>query len=341
MPEMDGVEFVRRLLESRYDGAFILVSGEDERVLNMAETLIRAHGFTVLGHLSKPFTREGLQQLMARSAQRQPAGAVRTPHSAESVARGLAEGEFINYYQPKVSVATGAIVGAETLVRWRHPEAGLVLPDQFIGVAEEAGLIDDLTRFVLREALREARAWRGAGLNLRIAINVSMDNLSSVEFAEFVVREARSSGVAPQDIILEITESRLMLDQRAPLEVLTRLRLMRFGLAIDDFGTGHSSLTKLRDIPFDELKIDRGFVHGAQRDPTARAIFEASLALGKKLGMVVVAEGVEDAEDWELVRRSDCDLAQGYHIARPMRAIELPDWIAYWNRDHASDLGQV
>ena len=121
-------------------------------------------------------------------------------------------------------------------------------------------------------------------------------------------------------ITLEVTESRLMLDQRAPLEILTRLRLKRFRLSIDDFGTGHSSLAQLRDIPFDELKIDQSFVHGASRDQTARAIYAASLGLGQQLGMAVVAEGVEDREDWDLVRRTKCDLAQGYFIARPMPA---------------------
>jgi EAL domain-containing protein (putative c-di-GMP-specific phosphodiesterase class I) len=122
-----------------------------------------------------------------------------------------------------------------------------------------------------------------------------------------------------------------MLDQRAPLEVLTRLRLKRFRLSIDDFGTGHSSLTQIRDIPFDELKIDRNFVRGAWQDDTARAIYDASLNLGKQLGMEVVAEGVEDRDDWDMVRRTKCDLAQGFFIARPMPAVDLPAWIESWN----------
>jgi EAL domain-containing protein (putative c-di-GMP-specific phosphodiesterase class I) len=248
----------------------------------------------------------------------------------------------VNFYQPKVVVANAALDGVETLVRWRHPTDGLVFPDQFIGMAEEHGLIDALTRTVLRGAFAQANAWRRAGLHLRVAVNVSMDNLSSVDFAEYVAREAALADVAPQDVLLEITESRLMLDQRAPLEVLTRLRMKRFRLAIDDFGTGHSSLTQLRDIPFDELKIDRSFVHDAWRDQTARAIYDASLALGNKLGMVVVAEGVENREDWELLRRTDCGLAQGYFIGHPMPAAELPSWIDSWNermRRETADTG--
>lgn len=331
MPEMDGIEFVRNLVEHNYTGSLILVSGEDERVLQMAEKLVLAHRITVLGHLKKPVSLAELSTLMEKSIRVQ--SAPQTPknaYSADQVRAAIANGELVNYYQPKVAVASGAVIGVETLVRWRHPVDGLVFPDQFIGVAEDHGLIDDLTRVVLKSAMAQAKAWQQAGLRLHVAVNVSMDNLSSVAFVDFVAGAAVAAGVAPQDIVLEVTESRLMLDQRAPLEVLTRLRLKRFRLSIDDFGTGHSSLTQLRDIPFDELKIDQGFVHGAWRDETARAIYDASLGLGKQLGMEVVAEGVEDRNDWDLMRRTGCDLAQGYFIARPMPAADLVGWMESW-----------
>lgn len=332
MPKMDGIEFVRKLVEHNYTGSLILVSGEDERVLRMAEKLVQAHRITVLGYLNKPVLLARLSTLMEK--------AVRVPHvlrtakkvyGADELRAAIANGELVNYYQPKVAIATGAVVGAETLVRWRHPADGLVFPDQFISVAEEHGLIDELTRAVLTGAMAQTKAWHQAGLQLRVAINVSMDNLLSVAFADFVAGAAVAAGVAPQDIVLEVTESRLMLDQRAPFEVLTRLRLKRFRLSIDDFGTGHSSLAQLRDISFDELKIDRSFVHGAWHDETARAIYDASLGLGKELGIAVVAEGVEDLDDWNLVRRTRCDLAQGYFIARPMPAADLAGWIESWN----------
>jgi EAL domain-containing protein (putative c-di-GMP-specific phosphodiesterase class I) len=333
MPDMDGVEFIRRLVEFNYSGSLVLVSGEGERVLHMAEKLIRAHSISILGRLGKPFSRPALTAIMARALQvRRKEAPPRKVYDAEEVAAAIAGRQLVNFYQPKVEVASRTVVGVEALVRWEHPLDGLVFPDQFIGVAEEHGLIDDLTHVVLHDALRQTRAWQVAGLELRMAVNVSMDNLSSLTFAEFVAQEAVQAGVAPQDIVLEVTESRLMLDQRAPLEVLTRLRMKRFGLAIDDFGTGHSSLSQLRDIPFDELKIDRRFVHDAWKDPTDRAIYDASLALGKQLGMVVVAEGVEDERDWEMLRTTNCELAQGYYIARPMRAEAVPGWIEEWKR---------
>lgn len=331
MPRMDGIEFVRKLVEHHYTGSVILVSGEDERVLRMAENLIKAHGMTVLGHLKKPVSLDGLARLMelAVQAQRraQPAA---NAYGADELRAAILGGELVNYYQPKVAVATGAVVGVETLVRWAHPADGLVYPDRFIGLAEEQGMIDDMTRVVLTEAFRQGRIWEQEGLQLKVAVNVSMDNLRSVTFADFVAEAAIAAAVRPENILLEITESRLMRDQRAPLEILTRLRLKRFRLSIDDFGTGHSSLTQLRDIPFDELKIDQTFVHGAWRDTTARAMFDASLGLGKQLGMVVVAEGVEDRDDWNMVRRTQCDIAQGYFIARPMPAGEIAAWIVSW-----------
>ncbi|NDP47035.1 MAG: EAL domain-containing protein [Sulfuriferula multivorans] len=332
MPEMDGIEFVRKLVEHNYTGNLILVSGEDERVLKMAEKLIQAHRITVLGHLNKPVSLDLLSMLMEKSVHMHAVPQSTThAYSVDELRTAIDAGELVNYYQPKVSVTTGAVVGVETLVRWRHPVDGMVFPDQFIGIAEDHGLIDDLTRVVLKDAMAQSKAWQQAGLRLRVAVNVSMDNLSSVAFADFVAGAATAVGVAPQDIVLEVTESRLMLDQRAPLEVLTRLRLKRFRLSIDDFGTGHSSLTQLRDIPFDELKIDQSFVRGAWRDDTARAIYDASLSLGKQLGMEVVAEGVEDRDDWDMVRRTKCDLAQGFFIARPMPAADLPGWIESWN----------
>jgi EAL domain-containing protein (putative c-di-GMP-specific phosphodiesterase class I) len=194
---------------------------------------------------------------------------------------------------------------------------------------------------VIRNALVQAKKWLTAGLHLHIAINVSMNNLTSLTFADFVYQEAMTAGVSPLDIMLEVTDSRLMLDQRIPLEVLTRLRLKRFRLSIDDFGTGHSSLTQLRDIPFDELKIDQSFVRGARHDDTARAIYHASLALGQQLGMAVVAEGVEDIEDWKMVKNSQCEQAQGYFIGRPMQATDLPQWLAEWTqRMQPTSVGQ-
>lgn len=332
MPEMDGVEFLRNLARIGYTGRLVLVSGEDERILRTAEKLARAHQLDVLGVLNKPVAREQLEQLLdgAFAPTAKVPRADRRVYEPEELARAIANGELVNYYQPKVALATGAVVGAECLVRWRHPEHGLVFPDQFIGVAERHGLIDALTHAVLAQALAQVRAWREAGLAWRVAVNVSMNNLVRVDFSDLALAEITRAGVATTDLVLEVTESRLMEDPLAPLDILTRLRLKRVGLSIDDFGTGHSSLAQLRDMPFDEIKLDRSFVHGVRDNDTLRAIFDASHGMARQLGMEIVAEGVEDWEDWEFLRERGCDLAQGYFIARPMPAADLPRWLAGW-----------
>jgi EAL domain-containing protein (putative c-di-GMP-specific phosphodiesterase class I)/FixJ family two-component response regulator len=331
MPQMDGIEFVRKLVERDYAGSLVLVSGEDERLLRMANRLVHAHHITLLGHIRKPLSLAALTLVMDRWAPAPRAcSKAQVAYDADELRAAIAHGGMVNHYQPKVDVATGAVVGVEALVRWQHPVEGLVAPDRFIPLAEDAGLIDALTRIVLARAMADAAAWQRAGLRLRVAVNISMVNLASVDFADFVVGAAAAAGVAPQDVLLEVTESQLMTDLRAPLEVLTRLRLKRFGLSIDDFGTGHSSLTQLQDIAFDELKIDHGFVHGAWRDDSVRAMYYTSLGLGLHLGMKVVAEGVEDREDWDFVRDTGCELAQGFFIAHPMPVAALAGWIPAW-----------
>lgn len=332
MPEMDGIEFVRHLVERRFAGSLVFLSGEDQRTLQSIEKLARAHTLLVLGSLRKPVNPEALGALFDKwspplAVQMRP---TKRTYTGDEVRTAIANRDLINYYQPTVAVADGHVVGVETLVRWRHPVDGMVYPDQFIGVAEANGLIDDLTRVVLSDALAQARNWHDAGLALRVAVNISMDNLASLDFADFVISQAAQAGVAAKDLVLEVTESRLMGDQRVPLEILTRLRLKRFGLSIDDFGTGHSSLSQLRDIPFDELKIDQSFVHGAATNSTARAIFDASLGLAQQLNMEIVAEGVEDQADWDFLQSTECHLAQGYFIARPMPEADIPGWIENW-----------
>jgi EAL domain-containing protein (putative c-di-GMP-specific phosphodiesterase class I)/CheY-like chemotaxis protein len=330
MPRMDGIEFLRGLAEQSYTGSVVLLSAEGERVLQMTEKLVQAHRMTVLGHLRKPVSQSALATIVQKWQPAATIDAMPENYGPGELRAAMDRGELENHYQPKVAIASATLVGVETLVRWRHPSDGLVTPDRFVAVAEEHGLIAELTRGVLARAFEHSAGWRRDGLSLGIAVNVSMENLADPGFADEVLALAGRLGATPRDITLELTESRLMLDQRVALEALARLRIRRFRLAIDDFGTGHSSLLQLRDIAFDELKIDQAFVHGAWRDATMRAIFEASLGLGRQLGIEVVAEGVRDRDDWNLVARSGCDLAQGHFIGAAMPASRIPDWIAAW-----------
>lgn len=332
MPEMDGIEFMRQLVALRYRGSLILVSGEDERLLQAAEKLALSHNLTALGRLSKPVSPESLSMLLEQwlPASQLKSLTAKPVYSADEVHMAILNGELVNYYQPKVDTVSGKVVGVESLVRWRHPQHGMVFPDQFIGVAEAHGLINALTRVVIGEAFAQTQAWQDSGLHLQVAINISMDNLTALDFVDYLVAAAASARIEPSDIVLEVTESQLMQDMSVSLEILTRLRLRRFNLSIDDFGTGYSSLNQLRDIPFGELKVDRSFVHGAASDNTLLAIYAASMNLARQLGMKTIAEGVEDRVDWDFIRSTGCDVGQGYFIAKPMPASEIPDWIAAW-----------
>jgi len=332
MPQMDGVEFLRKLAGIGYGGAIVVISGEDRRVLRTVENLARAQGLAMLGYLEKPVKSDQLARVLAdwQSLPRSVTALKVAPSSLDDLRRGLSNREFVAFFQPKVEIATGRMVGVEALARWRHPVRGIVGPDSFIAVAERHGLIGTLTELMLSETLSQARTWRRQGLPLKVAINVSMEDLVRLDFPELVVGQAEAAGIFPFDITLEVTESRLMNNPVVPLDILTRLRLKRVGLSIDDFGTGYSTLAQLKDIPLDELKLDRSFVQGATRDSAARAILESSVDLAKKLDMSVVAEGVETRDDWDLVAALGCDLAQGYFIGKPMPGADVPAWLETW-----------
>jgi EAL domain-containing protein (putative c-di-GMP-specific phosphodiesterase class I)/CheY-like chemotaxis protein len=328
MPQTDGIELLRRLAEGGYRGAVALMSAAGERVRESAVRLAAELGLRPVGHVGKPASPEALLALVQRWHRRLPAPRAAAPRrtSASELERALTAHEFVLHYQPKLSLADGSLVGVEALVRWRHPREGLVYPDAFIGLAEEHGLIDALTDEVLSLALAQARQWRELGLAPRVAVNVSMDNLRRLDFPERVLARLAEHALAPSDLLLEVTESRLMSDPRAAFDILTRLRLHGVALAIDDFGTGHSSLVQLRDLPFDELKIDRGFVRRCGELASHHTIVKASAAMASQLGMRSVAEGVEDHADWEAARAAGCDVAQGYYISRPMAGELLPLW---------------
>lgn len=337
MPGMDGVQFLRHLAQRRFRGALALVSGEDERVVQSVARLAQAHRLRLVGTLRKPVPLESLRNLLAtlpQAAGNTVLRPVRKTYDPGELRHAIFDGQLVVHYQPQVALSDADVVGAEALVRWRHPVDGLVYPDQFIADAEAFGLIDALADAVLAVALADARRWRDEGLALRMSVNVSIDNLKSLDFPDRVVRQVRDAGVAPEDLVLEITESQAMRDPVALLDIAARLRLKRIGLSIDDFGTGHSSLQKLRDMPFDELKLDRGFVHGAAQDPALHAILQANLEMAQQLALRTVAEGVEDRADWDCLRALGCDLAQGWFIARPMPANEVPNWVRDWRLRH-------
>jgi EAL domain-containing protein (putative c-di-GMP-specific phosphodiesterase class I) len=331
MPGMDGVEFLSRLNADGFAGSVILVSGEGPRMIHSVRKLLEGSRLRVLGALEKPARRKPLEALL--KAWEAPLPVPPAPGAAydrsELQAAVQAE-QWLLHFQPKVEVQSGRLAGVEALLRWNHPRDGELPPERFIALAEECGLIDTMTDWVVGTALRQVARWQAGGSSVPVSINVSMSSLASPGFARRLGERVRACSVAPKSITLEVSERRLMSPERVPLENLIRLRLQRFGLAIDDFGTGHSSLAQLRDVPFTELKIDEGFVHGARSNPIIRPILDCGVGLAKRLGMVSVAEGVQTEEDWQLVREVGCEQAQGWFIGPPMPGDQLFVWQAHW-----------
>lgn len=328
MPGMDGIEFLRHLAVRQHAPAVILISGEAESILNTAVRLGRAHGLRVLGAMTKPFKLAPFRVLLQRvdGDHGSTQGLSIAPLTPEEIRSGLRGDAVELVFQPKVSVGNGALTGVETFLRWRAGDGTLKGPGAVIPIAEASGLINELTEQVFRMAMVQCSAWRAAGYDFTIAVNVSMHDLNRYDFPEFVVDTARRRGVDPASIVLEITESQIMSDVIKPLEILSRLRLKGVGLSIDDYGTGASSMQQLKRVPFTELKIDREFVTGACEDSAARAMLTSSIKLGKDLGLRVVAEGVETEAEWKLVARRGVDLVQGYYVARPMSAAQFEAW---------------
>ncbi|TKJ19021.1 hypothetical protein A6V29_10670 [Blastococcus sp. CCUG 61487] len=245
----------------------------------------------------------------------------------EQLRAALDTDQLLPHYQPKLDVPTGAVVGVEALVRWEHPERGLLRPDVFLPLAEQAGLMRRLALQVLEQSLRDLRAWRAAGQDLTVAVNLSVSNLQDVALPDQVAMLLEACEVPAESLILEITEDVLMADAARSQQVMAALRRMGIRLSIDDYGTGYSSLSYLRALPVDELKLDRSFVSSLAGDERAAAIVRSTLQLARDLEMDMVVEGVEDAETLDVLRTWGCQTAQGYHIGRPMPADEFASWL--------------
>ncbi len=233
--------------------------------------------------------------------------------------RALDEQQFVLHYQPQIDIDTGRITGAEALIRWQHPERGLVSPTQFIPVAEERGLIGRIGEWVLKETCRQNKAWQAAGLPfIAVAVNLSALQLQRKTITMETADILRDCHLAPRYLELELTESAVMRDAEKTIATMHELKALGVQLSLDDFGTGYSSLSQLKRFPFDKLKIDQSFVRGLPDDPDDLALTTAIIAMGKALKLTVIAEGVETKEQWKVLQSLGCDEIQGYIVARPM-----------------------
>ncbi len=241
--------------------------------------------------------------------------------------RAIDQEELVLHYQPKADVRTGSVCGAEVLCRWQHPRLGLLGPDRFIPAAEETGLIEPLTQYVLDHALAQSRLWHLAGWDMPISVNVGAQCLHDPTFPDQVARVLERHDRPVDVLTLEITESAIIADPHRATDVLLRLRELGVRLSIDDFGTGYSSIAYLRTMPVHEMKIDRSFTTNMRSDANSGAITRSLLGLAHNLELQVVAEGVEDEETWTALAALGCDIVQGYHLSKPLPADEFAAWL--------------
>ena len=330
MPNMDGIKFLRHLEQRHFGGAVAIVSGEHDTVISLAESVAKAHNLNIVGTLQKPLRADALDQLIDSASSAMAAPTQTSPNviGPADLRAAITQGDIISYYQPKVDTKSGHIVGAEALARWQHPELGLISPGHFIPLAEQSNLIGDLTERILDTALDDARYWpAGHAKSISCAINISVDALNDIDLPDRIAQRVANAGLQSSQIVIEVTESSILKREATPMEVLARLRLKGFDLSIDDFGTGYSNIEQLRYFPFSELKIDQSFVSEMETDAFALESVRASIELGKKLGLRLVAEGVETKSVYDLVAGRGVDQVQGYLFGKPMPQDQFVRWL--------------
>lgn len=329
MPGVDGVEVIQRLAEMGCDATLIIVSGVDSRVLDAAQRSARQHCLPLAGALSKPFSRGALATLLetgqSSSKLTLVAAQPQTTPSSDELAHALSVGEIGPVFQPKVRCSDGGLIGYEALARWTRGETTICGPDIFVPLAERTGQAARLTEVIADRSL----AWLGssfATLPHTVAINIPAQCLQDDRSVRVVADACARYGVAPERVVLEVTESGAIDPDSGALDVLTRARLMGMKLSIDDFGVGYSSLVQLARMPFSEIKIDRSFVAELCHSSESQAIVAAIIGMSEGLGMTTVAEGVEDLDTYMRLREMGCYAAQGYFIGRPMASARALAW---------------
>lgn len=317
MPGGDGVEMIRWLSQIGSRASVILISGVDARTLNAARRLALDHGLNLAGVLEKPVELGDLRQILGAAAT-----ADIFPTQADLVA-AIENGEMILEYQPKVSLAEPwKVESVEALVRWHHPEKGIIRLDDFLPAVERHGQMAQLTDCVLETSFKQCAAWQKEH-PLSVAVNLHPSLLSDLEFPDRAAELLRRHQLQGRNLIVEVTESGAMADPTATMEILTRLRLMGFRVSMDDFGTGYSSLLQLHRMPFSEIKIDKSFVLNIEHDREARLIVRAIADLGRNLELATCAEGVETRSALAHIQEANCEMAQGYLFSRSLPANEV------------------
>ncbi len=335
MPGLDGIELIQKIGEESYAGRILRVSGEDPRVIRSAQRLVEAMRMSLIGAMPKPTKIEALGVLLSGAADAETSAPVRAEIPREQIQSGLETRQFVNFYQPKVNVDTGAVVGWEALIRWEHPVHGLLSPARFLPEMEAGGFGDALLMHVLTGPTGALNLLREQ-LNLgdqafKVAVNLADSNLFDPRLPEKLLEPMQQFGVSPKNLMLEVSEDRSTLDRTLSNTTRSRLALKGFPLSLDDFGAGDITMSDLSDIAITELKFDRSFVQNVDQDLAQRRSLSACIHMAGTLGLNTVAEGVETLEEWNTVKSIGCRVVQGFLVGKPMPVASLARWYKDWD----------
>lgn len=345
MPDKDGIEIMRELASNGIKPNFILVSGFDERVLHSAQQLAESKQLNVISTLTKPIRAKNFMALLVKSytqfSQIKKQVVVPSPTAVlnsentdaitlDDLKLAIRRHQLNLYLQPQVYMDKPGVKGAEVFVYWQHPTKGIVLPEHFIPLAKKNKLMNLLTEEVLRLIIKDYNLIQSSQLNLKISINLSAQNLTDLSMPEKLEALFKSHQIEPDSFILEISESSFLNEISDSLDILNRLRMKGFALSVDEFGLGQSSLVKLYQAPFSELKIDQHFITRMSMDHEAAAIVKICISLAKELKMQTVSESVTTEKDWNQLKKLGCDIAQGDYISKPMPIEAFVEWAENW-----------
>jgi len=326
MPELDGVSVVRELSNIKFAGALIIASSEAGAVISAVQRMAIMLGVRILGTIKKPLTVQALESLLLQTKHEDCNAGVK-PMTRHALKTAMSAKLLVPYYQPKLSLRLQKITSAEVLTRVFSEDGHMLSLEACLKAADQYGLLEELTFGLIEQTIAHVKSWSARGLELDLSFNISPVMLRKLDLPDLLAHSFKSAGIDRQTITLEVTEERLLDYDANVLEVLSRLRLFGFKLSIDDFGTGATSIEQLRLYPFNELKIDKSFVQGAQTDPFAKTTVEASIRLAAMLNMTIVAEGVETEADFSFVHSAGAQIVQGFLVAKALPADELYTWL--------------
>lgn len=329
MPDLDGIEFLRHLSNQNIRSKIFLMSGFDSKLLYGAESIAKAYGLNVLGIITKPFQLSEFLNAIKDSENYQPhkKGAVNEIFfTKDELIHGVEKDEMFLLYQPKIDLKTNQTIGFEALIRWKHPNKGVINPDNFISFAENNDYIHEITLYVIHKSLRLAKDLFKSGYKFKLAINMSASEFNDLGLPDALAKILETYRIDPSQIIIEVTETNIFNDLAKSMDTLLRLRMKGFHISIDDFGTGYSTFQQLKRVPFSELKIDRLFILDCLSNPDSAAIIKSTIDLAHKLGIQVVAEGIENEQIKQFLIDNNCDIGQGFYFSKPLYPNEILKW---------------